>query len=107
MDSDRENLHIVVNYVAAEKPYNNEESRGETVGQLKSKVLNAFGLTDEGPAGGGTTIVYTLYYEKKPLENLSETLGAIAGQKEGLEMNLSKKVVQGSSNWFKASRKST
>lgn len=87
-------IHVTVHYVAAEKPFKKDADRNETVGQLKTEALKAFGLT-EGPGPDGTTITYTLYHDKSPLENLNETLGAVAGVREALELKLVQQITQG------------
>jgi hypothetical protein len=87
-------LKVVVKFVAATKPFeNNHASRTETVGQLKARVLTAFGLS-EGQQGS-QTFTYTLYHGKVPLDNLSETLGQVAGQEHTLELKLNQQVTQG------------
>jgi hypothetical protein len=88
-------LKVIVTYPAAKKPFEQDHaSRNETVGTLKTTVLSAFGLS-EGQSTDGKTFVYTLYHGKTPLENLSETLGQIAGDKHTLELKLSQQVTQG------------
>lgn len=92
---EHEKLHVVVHYAAAEKPYKEEAPRNQTVGELKTLVLKAFGLT-EGSGPGGTNVVYTLFHEKKALENLAETVGQLVGDKEKLELKLVQQITQGS-----------
>ncbi|MGH9921101.1 MAG: hypothetical protein ACRD6W_19805 [Nitrososphaerales archaeon] len=92
---EHEKLHITVHYAAAEKPYKEDAPRSQTVGELKALVLKAFGLT-EGPGPGGTNVVYTLYHEKTALENLAETLGKIAQDRDRLELKLVQQITQGS-----------
>ena len=92
---EHEKLHVVVHYAAAEKPYREDAPRNQTVGELKALVLKAFGLT-EGAGPGGTNVVYTLYHEKLALENPSETLWHIAGDRETLELKLVQQITQGS-----------
>ncbi len=88
-------LKVIVHYIAAAKPYEqNDAGRQETVGTLKSNVLNAFGLK-EGQHSDGNTYTYTLYDHKTPLENLTETLGQLAGDWHTLELKLSQQVTQG------------
>jgi len=92
---DEGTLKVIVHYAAASKPYEqNHASRHETVGTLKTNVLHAFGLK-EGQHADGNTYTYTLYHHKTPLENLSETLGQVAGDKHTLELKLSQQVTQG------------
>lgn len=93
--TEHEKVHVIVHYAAAEKAYREDAPRSQTVGELKTLVLKAFGLS-EGTGPGGTNVVYTLYYEKRALENLTETLGQIAGDKEGLELKLVQQITQGS-----------
>ncbi len=88
-------LEVKVTFSAAKKPFEQENaSRTETVGTLKKAVLDAFGLT-EGQSADGKTFTYTLFHGKTPLENLSQTLGEIAGDKHELELKLSQQVTQG------------
>jgi hypothetical protein len=88
-------LKVIVHYAAAKKPYEQEHAgRNETVGTLKTKVLDAFGLK-EGQHSDGNTYTYTLFHHKTPLENLSETLGQVAGEEHTLELKLSQQVTQG------------
>lgn len=89
-------LHVVVHYVAAGEPFKDKDADpAETVGQLKSRVLAAFGLT-EGATPDGNTTTYTLYYERQPLENMNQTLGEIAGHQDTLQLRLVQQIVQGS-----------
>jgi hypothetical protein len=88
-------LKVFVTYPAAKKPFEQGHARrDETVGTLKSAALKAFGLT-EGQGDGGQTFTYTLYFEKRPLENLQETLGEVAGHEDELKLKLSQQVTQG------------
>lgn len=88
-------LKVIVHYAAAKKPYEQEDARrNETVGTLKTNVLDTFGLK-EGQHSDGNTYTYTLFHHKTPLENLSETLGQVAGDEHTLELKLSQQVTQG------------
>ena len=87
-------LEVIVHYPAAKTPFEQEDANpNETVGTLKSAVLKAFGLT-EGQ-NNGSTYTYTLFHNKTPLENLSETIGQVAGHAETLVLKLSQQVTQG------------
>ena len=91
--ADPDDLKVGVRYPAAAKPFQQEESRAQTVGGLKKEVLTAFGL-QEGQTNAGT-VTYTLYHDKQPLEDLTQTLGAIAGTHKTLELKLSQTITQG------------
>lgn len=87
-------LEVIVHYPAVKKPFEEKHAgRKETLSTLKSTALKAFGLP-EGEVDG-KTYTYTLYYYKTPLENLSETLGQLAGNAESLMLKLSQQVTQG------------
>lgn len=90
----QDTLEVTVNFPAAAKPYHEVLPRSQTVGQLKSAVLTAFGLT-EGSTPDGGSVLYTLYFKKNPLENPSQTLGELAGTGRGLELKLSQQITQG------------
>lgn len=87
-------LNVVVHYPAAEEPFKDEAERTETVGQLKARVLAAFGLV-EGQLPDGNIAAYTLYHHKTPLENLNQTLGEIAGEQKVLQLKISQQITQG------------
>ncbi len=88
-------VRVVVHYVAAAEPFKDAYAdRSETVGHLKARVLLAFGLT-EGPTPEGSTVSYTLYHQKTPLENLQQTLGDLAGEHHELELKLVQQITQG------------
>lgn len=87
-------LHVVVHYPAAEEPFKDEAERTEMVGQLKARVLAAFGLV-EGQLPDGNIAAYMLYDHKTPLENLNQTLGEIAGEQKVLQLKLSQQITQG------------
>jgi hypothetical protein len=89
-------LHeVTVTYPAAREPYRQHDvPRSETVATLKTAVLNAFHLT-EGTSPDGTVTTYTLYHGKKPLEDLSQTLGSIAGDAHELHLKLVQEIKQG------------
>jgi hypothetical protein len=88
-------LKVTVHYVAEGKPFKDDDAeRSETVGHLKQRVLTFFSLT-EGQSPNGTVTTYTLYYEKKPLENMNQSLGEIAGEQRILQLKLNQQIVQG------------
>jgi hypothetical protein len=87
-------LKVVVHYVAAEQPFKEDATPGETVGQLKQRVLAAFGLT-EGQTPDGNTVTYTLYHGKTPLENPSQTLADVAVHHHDLQLKLVQQITQG------------
>ena len=92
--SDEKKLKVIVNYPAAKGPFEqNDASPAETLAILKAAVLSAFALT-EGQVNG-STYTYTLYHDKTPLENLSETVGQLAGHAAALVLKLSQQVTQG------------
>lgn len=89
-----ETLRVMVHYPAAKEPYRDDHaSRSETVGTLKARVLKLFGLS-EGQHGGDT-YTYTLYHNKRALENMSETLGQVTGHEHTLQLKLSQQITQG------------
>lgn len=87
-------LRVTVHYPAAEEPFHTEAARSETVGQFKPRVLTAFGVT-EGLTADGGSVTFTLYHQKAPLENPSQTLGDIAGDQKILQLKLSQQITQG------------
>lgn len=87
-------LHVVVHYIAAPEPFKTDAEPDETVGQLKKRVLTAFGLT-EGQTPDGNTVTYTLYHGKTPLENPDETLSKVAGDEHVLQLKLVQQITQG------------
>jgi hypothetical protein len=88
-EKQHEKLKVVVHFVAATKPFRDDDAdRAETVGHLKDRVLAAFGLQEAGT-------VYTLHHGNDPLENPLLTIGAVAGDKPVLQLQLVQQLVQG------------
>lgn len=88
-------FQVMVHYPAAAEPFKDEHTdRAETVGQLKARVLQTFGLT-EGNTQEGNTVLYTMYHHKTPLENPNQVLGDLAGDQSVLQLKLSQQITQG------------
>jgi len=88
-------IHVVVHYVAAEEPFNDKNANpGETVGQLKQRVLTEFGLS-EGQTPDGNITTYQLYHNKSLVENMGQTLGELADDKQTLQLKLVQQIIQG------------
>jgi hypothetical protein len=87
-------LQVIVHYVAAEHPFKDDAEPGDTVGQLKARVLAAFGLS-EGQDASGNTVMYTLYHGATPLENASQLLSDLAGHAHTLTLKLVQQITQG------------
>lgn len=91
-----EAVRVTVHYMAAEGPFKDHDADpGETIGALKSRVLAAFGLTDEGPSPDGNQVLYDFFAGKDKLENLGQTLGDLAGRDCGVQLKLVKQIIQG------------
>lgn len=89
-------LNVTVRYAAAAKPFQDHAAeRNETLGSLKARVLDAFGLNEGGATGDGNTLTYKLYHDKTELTELSQTLGQIAGPAAALALKVSQFVQQG------------
>ena len=89
------NVRVEVHYIGAGKPFGGEFDRTTRIGDVKTASLSHFGLS-EGPSGGGA-VVYVLYLDKSPIENMSETVGGLAGDKSILQLKLSQQLTQGRS----------
>lgn len=87
-------LNVTVTYPAAGKPFQDKAAAAsETFGALKARVLTKFGLK-EGEEGGNQ-VTYILMKGRDRLEDLSATLGALAGDANALSLKLSQQIVQG------------
>jgi hypothetical protein len=82
-------IEVVVHYIAAGKPYKAEVLASETIGTLKTNVLNFFGLKEEGNK------TYKLFYHKTELNNPHETVGQVAGDKKEIKLDLEEFITQG------------
>lgn len=87
---------VEVTYPAAAKPFEDAHAEtSETVGDFKSRVLTAFGLT-EGQQPDGSVATYNLWHGKTKLEDVSQTLGSIVpGHERELKLKLSQTLTQG------------
>ena len=87
-------VRVTVHYMGAVKPFEQDFARSSTVGEVKAATLNGFGLA-EGTNAEGNTVTYTLYEKKEPMENLSITVGQLAGDQKVLQLKLSQQITQG------------
>src|SRR6266571_5506149 len=94
-DQHHGDIHVKVVYAPAADKFNDPHVKPtETVGQLKAKVLDFFRLK-EGPRPDGSVATYTLYHGKAPLEDLAQTIGAVAHGEHKLDLKLAEQIVQG------------
>jgi hypothetical protein len=92
--SNQEKLTVTVRYIAATKPFqDNDVSRQETLGSLKTRVMDAFGVKESQDSN--QQVLYWLYEDETKLEDLSRTLGAIVGEKSHLKLRLVQQIIQG------------
>jgi len=93
---DNTEIKVTVHYVAAAEPFKDAAAdRNETVGHLKSRVLDTFGLA-EGQLPDGNIATFSLYYHDTPLENMNQTIGVLAGEHKVLQLKLNQQITQGS-----------
>ncbi|WP_162919004.1 hypothetical protein [Taklimakanibacter deserti] len=89
-----DHLNVTVAYPAAEKPFHDHHaSLTETLAALKARVLAFFSI-QEG-SSDGNQITYRLYKGKDPLNDLTVTLGSIAGHAQALSLKLAQQIEQG------------
>jgi len=94
-DQNRGDIHVKVVYGPAVDKFNDPHVKPtETVGNLKARVLDFFKLK-EGPRPDGSVATYTLYHGKTPLEDMAQTIGAVAQGEHTLDLKLAEQIVQG------------
>lgn len=82
-------VRITVTYPPAIKPYKAEVAETTTIGEVKSAVLNAFGLQET------STKKFKLFHGKTELSNLNQTVGQVAAGHKELALRLEEVIVQG------------
>jgi hypothetical protein len=87
-------IRVKVHFMAAKDPFEQDFAGTATIGDVKTAALNGLGLT-EGVNQEGNTVTFTLYDKKNPLENLSVTVGQLAGEHKTLQLKLSQQITQG------------
>ena len=87
-------IRVVVHYVAAGKPFEAEYAPETQLSVVKQNALRAFGLI-EGGTPDGNAVVYLLYHQQDRLENLSVTVGQVAGHQKVLQLKLAQQITQG------------
>jgi hypothetical protein len=88
-------LHVIVVFPAAAAPFQDKDADpAETLGHLKQRVLDVFGLK-EGATSDGSIITYQLYQHKTLLEDMNQTLGQRAGDAPTLQLKLAQQITQG------------
>jgi hypothetical protein len=87
-------IDVTVRYIGARRPFeDNKASPGETLAELKRRVLDFFGLV-EGAANGGTK-VYVFSLKKEVITDLSSTIGKLADDHHVLKLDLLERFEQG------------
>lgn len=87
-------LEVKVRYITSRTPFvDPRASREETLGALKPRVLEFFGLA-EGSAGGGTK-TYNFALNGIVQNNLMATLGSLADGRHELKLDLIERFEQG------------
>ena len=94
---ENEQVRVLVHYMAAGKPFERQYEPAATVGQVKQDALSEFGLAEGGTPDGGT-VVYLLYHDKSPIENMALTVGQLAGHQKVLQLKLLQRLTQGQRN---------
>ena len=75
---------VIVRYGGAKVPFEAELSSNETVGALKTHVLETFRLFE------GATTFYDLYHGHRVLADMNEPISRVAGGHHKLELELVK-----------------
>ena len=75
---------VIVRYGGAKVPFEAELPLNETVGTLKSHVLETFRLFE------GATTFYDLYHGHRVLADMDEPISRVAGEGHTLELELIK-----------------
>jgi len=87
-------FEVRVRYLGARRPFEDPKApAGETLAELKPRVLDFFKLK-EGPMDGGTK-VYVFAMDGVVLTDLSTTLGALAAGHHELKLDLLERFEQG------------
>ncbi len=85
----RKEIKVTVRYPAAAKPFkDNNAAIDETVGELKVRVLRAFGLD-----AGGDAVSYQLFHGRAALDE-TRTLGSIEANEGDADRELQLKFAQ-------------
>lgn len=82
-------IGVQVHYIAATKPFKGEYTPEIKLSVIKIDALNFFELKEE------QNKVYKLFYHKTELTNLDETIGAVAGDKNEIVLDLEEFIIQG------------
>ncbi len=75
---------VIVRYDRSRSPFETQVPLSETVGQLKTRSLETFGLFEGGPT------FYDLYHGPRVLADMNESLDQVAGEHSELELRLVK-----------------
>jgi hypothetical protein len=88
-------INVQVRYPSAKEPFKDPHADPhETVGALRLRAMEAFGVKDETNPDGSTT-TYELYHDDVKLTNLSQQIGDLAGADHALKLRMTKVIIQG------------
>jgi len=87
-------IRVVVHYVGAGKPFEAEYAPTTQLSKVKQDALGAFGLL-EGGTSEGNSVVYLVYSQQDRLDDLTVTVGQLAGHQKVLQLKLTQQITQG------------
>jgi hypothetical protein len=93
LEAKKSTIDVTVKYVAGAPFHQKDAPRHETLGQLKTRAMQHFGL--EETQGPQFQKVYFLHGQHGRIENLAQTLGDYAGHAEHVEFKLVEQIHQG------------
>lgn len=88
-------IKLSVTFIGAKKPFESRIPPATTVGAIKEAALNEFDLAEGPTPDGKDQITFSLFDGKTKLEDLSQSIGAVAGQARSVHLKLVKKIIQG------------
>ena len=87
-------IEVKIVYPSAQGPAVKEFGPDATLRQVKDFALDEFGLKEE--TVDGNQIVFFMFFERTKLENLDQTLGAVAHKpNDKVTLRLAKEVIAG------------
>jgi hypothetical protein len=82
-------IRVIVEYIAASKPFKIAVEPTTTVGTIKAEALDAFGLKEDKTKG------YKLFHNRTELVDLNQQIGQVAGHHKEVKLELEEYLIQG------------
>lgn len=88
-------IGVTATYLPARQPAQLKFPETASVGDVKSGIMDKFGVAEGPTPDGQGQIVFQVFDQNEQLTDMSRTIGDVAGPARHVKLNLVKQIIQG------------